>query len=42
MYNKNISYVIAYIGLFPRDDAWPMFFMYTREYLGYASYLIGV
>ena len=33
-------YLFAYI--FPRDDAWPLFFMYTREYLGYASYLIGV
>ena len=40
VYSKNISYVFAYI--FPVDDAWPLFFMYTREYLGYASYLIGV
>ena len=38
MHNKNISYVFAYI--FPRDDAWPLFFMYTRKYLGYVSYLI--
>jgi len=39
VYNKNISYVFVYI--FPRNDAWPLFFVYMREYLGYVSYLIG-
>ena len=38
-YNKNIGYVFAYI--FPHSDAWPLFYMHTRDYLNRMSYLIG-